>query len=223
MPFTLILSLLKNHDKLFSKESELVSLMFKKAQSICRKYVQHKTSKEKIYILSCEFIILALTNTHVVNSGLNNITLPAIFGKTCYAESYLSYFFKQTYSLLKRPGIATRLLLSCKDYLLNYLKSNTEYISPALNSFHNQLIISEEPELIATIIKIIHDLFEISSYKIKLHVFIPYLLMVYHELPDNISSKLIYSTISLVPEELFNSLDPLFAGIHTNPDEKSII
>lgn len=220
--FALVINLLKNHQKLIWKKREQISGMFIKSQSFCRKYIEHKISKEKIFLLSCEFIILTVSNVKILKSGLKNVSFPVTFGKTSYAESYISYFFKQTYGILKRPTISIRLILQSKSYLLSYLKSNTEYITPALNSFQSCLQVSEERDLQKAFILVIHELFQIASAELRENIIIPYVLMCYHELSKHAAADLIHSILPLVPEHMLKSLDPIFTLTRSNPEQSQV-
>ena len=221
--FTFFINILKNHQKLMWKHREKTSLIFLKAQSICRKYIQHKNSKERLYILSCEFIVLAVTNTKIIESGLKNITFPAIFGKTCYAESYISYFFKQTYLTLKRSNIAVSLLLRTKEYLIAHLTENQEYIAPALESLKDFLKVAEEAEVKSALIALNHELFSISKPNIISSICIPYIQTCYHEQTKKTSADLISSVIPLVPQKLIKNLDPLFSSVFSSLDQENIM
>ena len=166
---------------------------------------------------------MTLTSPKFFKNGLKNVSLPALFGKTSYAESYIFYFFKQAYTVLKRANTAKRLLLSTfKDFVI-FLQNNPEYILPTLNSFHEQLKQVNEAEVVSTILCYYYELFKTSSLEIQSTVFVPHLLMSFQDLPKTISSELIFSTIKLVPDELFNSLEPLFSFIHTSNDKNDII
>jgi hypothetical protein len=221
--FSTIITVLKSHPQLFKKQIKIVSKLFCKAQSTCKKYILHKINKEKVYLICCEYIILTLSNPDVISLGLVDVTLPAIFSKTCYAESYLLYFFKQTYTVLQRPSIATRLLLCAKDYLMSYLRHHTEYISPALSSFHENLKISQEPELIATLVGCISDVFNLSDFDTKANVIVPYLFLCFNDLPKKISSEIFQLALTGLTEDLYRSLGSVFSKVYSVVDEDNII
>lgn len=221
--FSLFISLLKSHSRLFKKRLGLISSLFRKAQGICKKYIQKKMFKETIFLLCCEYIILCLTNNKVISKGLKNVKLPGIFTKTCYAESYLSYFFNQTYHVLKNCRTTTKLLMGTKDHLITYLKSNHEYISPALNSFYEHLKCAEDTALLSIIIRIIRDLFEISPIDVRNDIFVPYILLCFRDLDKKVSADLIGMIIKFVPKEFLKNLDSIFSLGHKSFSEENVV
>jgi hypothetical protein len=196
--FQMSINLLKSTPDLFLNHKAKVAMLFKKAQGICRKYIQHKTTKDRLYLLSCEFIVCTLTNAEVAVTGLPGISLPATFGKTCYAESYLSYFIRQTYMILKRASVTARLLMCTQTSLAGFMEENQNYLSAALGTMHSTLKVAEEP------------------------VFVPYILSCQIDLPRQSSSELIGLVIRLFPESLLKSVDSLLTGIHTGLDEEGV-
>lgn len=220
--FRMFLKILQNHSQIIEERYEKVVILFKKAQNICRKYITNKSAKEKIFLLACEFIIFILCQDFIVQNGLEGVKLPTLLGKSYYAESFLCYFLKQTYEVLHRANMATRLLLTVKDCIIEFLGKNLEYLPKTLSMFNGFLKISEEPEMIVTIIKVIQDIFKVSDGKFIKKYLVPYLLICRQELNFKVSSDLIYYGMKLVPEKYLKSLNPLFVNVHLDMEEEEI-
>ena len=218
--YRLLIKSLKTKPSLFESHAVKISLLFKKSQVVCKKYIGNKNNKEKVFLLACEFIFLCLSDINY--HGMKDVSLPSLYGKSFYIESYFTYFFKQTYIILKRPNITVKVLIATKDYLINFTRDHEEVFETSLSAVSALLKLAEEPEVIIILIKTINDLFTHASAKIRGKLLIEFILKSKQDFSNKVSSDLICTLVKQVPEENIKSLEKLFSYIHLDLDEDEI-